>query len=292
MTKEKKAKKKKEPKSGIMKVMDILVPVVCSGVIIFSGVNLFMIYRGYAEAEAIYDGIALYVNDDPKAVSNEEEAYSMNEAGFPYMDVDYDALLAINEDFLGWLYFPLLDISYPVVYGDEDESYLHEAMDGTKSNSGCIYIDAWSNPDLKDMTTLFFGHNMRNGSMFGSLKRIRKEEGLIDEDPYFYYYTPTKAYKCHVFCYYLENANGKTYQYPLDTQGYDEYMDYILSKNEYEGGPDNVDIAHRPRIVTLSTCSGHNSGKRTVIHSVIEDTYEYSDVIIGETFKVPEEADE
>lgn len=269
-----------------MKILDILVPTVCIAVILFSGFKLFQIYKSYAEAEAIYDGVALYVKEGA-ATENATVQEEMVHAGFPYLDIDYDSLLQINEDFLGWLYFPLLDLSYPVVYGDEESSYLHEAIDGTKSSSGCIYIDAWSDPNLRDMTTIIYGHNMRNGSMFGSLKKIRTEEGLVEQDPYFYYYTPTKAYKCHIFAYYLENANGKTYNYPTDNKTYDEYMDYILEKNEYEGGPETVDLSHRPRVLTLSTCSGRNSGRRTVIHSVIEDTYEYSDdLVIDETFEV------
>lgn len=270
-----------------MKILDILVPTICIGVILFSGFKLFQIYNSYAEAEAIYDGVALYVKEEASVGS--EDAVAMMYAGFPYLDIDYDALLEINEDFLGWLYFPLLDLSYPVVYGDEESTYLHEAIDGTKSSSGCLYIDAWSDPHLKDMTTIIYGHNMRNGSMFGSLKKIRTEEGLVEQDPYFYYYTPNRAYKCHIFAYYLENAKGKTYSYPTDNRTYDEYMDYILEKNEYAGGPDTVDLSHRPRILTLSTCSGRNSGKRTVIHSVIEDSYEYSDnLVVEETFELNE----
>ncbi len=274
-----------DKKEKTFRILDILIPVVCIGVMIFSGYNLYKIYMSYAEAEAIYDGIALFVKDSEDSPG--DEAAKMEQAGFPYLNVDYDSLLDINEDYKGWLYFPLLDISYPVVYGDADFNYLHTAFDGTKSNSGCIFIDAWSDPGLRDMTTLFFGHNMRNGSMFGSLKRIRNEEGLILEDPYFYYYTPDTAYKIHVFAYYLENTNGLTYNCPTDNRTYDQYMDYILEKNEYESGPGTVDLSHRPKVITLSTCSGHNSGKRTVIHGVIEDTYKIgsdSGVIVDESF--------
>lgn len=268
----KKSKKKKR------KILDIIIPVVCIGVFAYAAINLFIIYQGYNEASKIYDGLAIYVNDD--VTEAEEEAVAMEEAGFPYINVDFDGLHELNSDFLGWLYFPLLEINYPVVFGDEDFSYLHKAIDQTKSNSGCIFIDYMSDPNLEDMSTLFYGHNMRNGSMFGSLKRIRQEKGLIDEDPYFYYYTAKTAYKCHVFAYYLENSNGETYNAPENNGGYDKYLDYVLSMNEYEGGPDNVDLSHRPKIFTLSTCSGRNSGKRTVIQAIVEDTYAVGEKII------------
>lgn len=275
------SEKKKKKKKGL-KILDILVPVICLGVMGFAGYNLFTIYQSYSEAAAIYDGIALLVDDNDDGSA---EAAGMIEAGFPYMNVDYAGLKEINSDFLGWLYFPLLDLSYPVLYGDEDFTYLHVAMDGTPSSSGCIFIDCESDPNLRDMTTIFYGHNMRNGSMFGSLKRIRREKGLILENPYFYYYTSEMAYKCHVFAYYLEKTGGKTYMAPGNEAGYDDYLDYVLAMNEYEEGPSTVDLSHRPRIVTLSTCSGRNTGNRTVIQACIEDTYAINEnTVISEAF--------
>ena len=272
-----------DKKEKAFRVFDILIPVVCIGVMLFSGYNLYKIYMSYAEAQAIYDGIALYVKDSDDVTA--EESQKMEQAGFPYLNVDYDSLLEINEDYKGWLYFPLLDISYPVVYGDEDFNYLRRAFDGTKATAGCIFIDAWSDPGLRDMTTLFYGHNMRNGSMFGPLKRIRSEEGLVQQDPYFYYYTPETAYKIHIFAYYLEDPKGKTYNCPTDNRTYDEYMDYIIEKNEYVGGPDTVDLSRRPKVITLSTCSGQTASKRTVIHGIIEDTYQLnSNVVVDESF--------
>lgn len=282
MSTDKKNRKKK--KSVFTKIMDILVPVVCISVFIYAGYNLFKIYQSYSEAASIYNGLALYVTEETEGST---EAEAMTKAGFPYINVDFDGLSEINPDFLGWLYFPLVDISYPVVYGDEDFTYLHVAVDGTPSNSGSIFIDCESDPNLGDMTTIFYGHNMRNGTMFGSLKRIRSDSELILQDPYFYYYTKDCAYKCHVFAYYLEKTGGKTYMAPENAAGYDEYLNYVLSMNEYVGGPESVDLSRRPKLVTLSTCSGHNTGNRTVIQAIIEDTYTIGEgTIIDETFDV------
>lgn len=269
----------KAKKEKALKILDIVIPVVCLGVMAFAGFNLYKIYKSYAEADAIYSGIALFAHEQTSGTET-EEAVAMEQAGFPYLNVDHDSLIEINPDYTGWLYFPLLDLSYPVVHGDADFSYLNMAFDRTPTKSGAIFIDAWSDPGLRDMTTLIYGHNMRNGSMFGSLKRVRNEEGIILNDPYFYYYTPTMAYKCHVFSYYLESASGKTYNCPTDNRTYDEYMDYILSKNEYAEGPESVDLSHRPKVITLSTCSGFHSGKRTVIHGIIEDTYKIGENLI------------
>jgi len=276
---DRKAKKNKKKKFNIF--FDVFIPVFLIGVIIYASVNLVEIYKSYSEAKEIYDGVALYVSDETTLTGDSEEnviATQMIEAGFPYINVDFEALKEINSDFLGWIYFPLLEISYPVVYGDADMSYLHMAIDKTPSNSGCIYIDSESNPNLEDKTTLIFGHNMRNGSMFGSLKRIRQEKGLIYEDPYFYFYTEDRAYKCHIFAYYLDEEGSVTYLLgEKNNKGYDEYLDYVLEKNEYENGSEGMDFSHRPKLIGLSTCSGHNTGKRTVLQAIVEDTYEINE---------------
>ena len=77
-----------------MKILDILVPAVCIGVILFSGFKLYQIYKSYAEAAAIYDGVALYVKEEAGVGS--EDAVAMMHAGFPYLDIDYDSLLDVG----------------------------------------------------------------------------------------------------------------------------------------------------------------------------------------------------
>ena len=45
------------------------------------------------------------MREDVAGEEAKEEQKAMAEAGFPYLNVDYDSLLSINKDFLGWLYF-------------------------------------------------------------------------------------------------------------------------------------------------------------------------------------------
>ena len=98
-TEEKSNKKKKT-----FKILDIIIPVICSAVIIYAGYNLYQIYHSYSEAAGIYNGLALYVSEEE---DGSVEAIAMEEAGFPYVNVDYESLSEINSDFLGWLYFPI-----------------------------------------------------------------------------------------------------------------------------------------------------------------------------------------
>lgn len=49
------------------------------------------------------------------------------------LEVDWDALLAINPDTVGWVYVPGTNINYPIVHTDNDETYLTRDFNGEQS---------------------------------------------------------------------------------------------------------------------------------------------------------------
>ena len=89
----------------------------------------------------------------------------------------YETLKAQNTDFAAWLTVPGTDIDYPVMYTPDDpEYYLHRAFDQSDSVSGTPFIGEGGSPE-SDLF-IIYGHNMKNGTMFGTLSRY--------EDPDFY----------------------------------------------------------------------------------------------------------
>lgn len=89
----------------------------------------------------------------------------------------YEDLREQNADFAVWLTVAGTDIDYPVMYTPEDpEFYLHRAFDKSDSVSGTPFIGDGGSPE-SDLF-IIYGHNMKNGSMFGTLSRY--------EDPDFY----------------------------------------------------------------------------------------------------------
>ena len=49
------------------------------------------------------------------------EGGEKTEDDFLMMEVDFDALSAINEDFVAWFSMPVLELDYPVVQGEDDD---------------------------------------------------------------------------------------------------------------------------------------------------------------------------
>lgn len=110
-----------------------------------------------------------FSGDDPL-----EKPQSENPA---YLD-----LYRINPDLIGILEIPSLDICYPVVQGPDNEKYLHLTFEGKENPAGCIFLDAENSRDLSDDNIIIYGHNMKDGSMFGRLKRFMTDKELCSED--------------------------------------------------------------------------------------------------------------
>ncbi len=91
-----------------------------------------------------------------------------------YDDIDLSSLSRINPEFVGILYIPELKIRYPVVQTTDNEKYLKKTFEGNDNPAGCIFMDCDNKSDLSDNITYIYGHNMKDGSMFGALKKLIK----------------------------------------------------------------------------------------------------------------------
>ncbi len=187
--------------------------------------------------------------------------------------IDAEALRAINSDYRAWLRIPVLGVSYPLVVGSDNDHYLHYTFEGRRNAAGCTFIDCETSADFTDKNTFIYGHNMRNGSMFGCLKRFRKEDGLCASDPYFYIYLGDMVYQYEIFAYYTTEFDSDRYMLLHTDEEYDYYVESARQLSEYTPGH-TFDFSSRPGLVTLSTCSGQGgTTKRMVVHGVLIGSY-------------------
>ncbi|MGI6054880.1 MAG: class B sortase [Clostridium sp.] len=94
--------------------------------------------------------------------------------------VPFEALLEENADVKAWLEIPGTGISYPVVQAADNETYLHRDFHGDENAAGSIFLDYASDPDCKGAHSVFYGHHMRNGSMFAELVRFKEKDYFED----------------------------------------------------------------------------------------------------------------
>ncbi|WP_029322026.1 class B sortase [Butyrivibrio sp. AE3004] len=252
----------------IVKTIIILILIAVIG---YEGIMIYKDQSEYSAAVNEYDNIRdtyVKVSDDK---TSDNETTDDTEDSYPVLDINYDVLYEINPDFIGWLYFPAFPkINYPIVKERSIDQYLHKTFDGKANKAGCIFMDVLSDENFSGLSDMIFGHNMKNLSMFGSLKSLYKSgnEHLLDEDPFVYIYTKDKILKYRVFAYYTTTNASYSYNEVKTHEDYDAYLDYIR-KNSLIEIPQDVSFDDYPSLLTLSTCSGQaGSGRRFVVHTV------------------------
>ena len=182
----------------------------------------------------------------------------------------FDKLLAINSDTIGWLKVPGTRIQYPVVQRkDDDKYYLKRDFNQKKNVMGWIYADSRNNLENLDDNTIIYGHNIKVGIQFGSLKNVLEESWYTKEKNHIITFnTVKKNMKWQVFSVYLI---PKTSDYLANTfTSKEEKLKFIKKIKDRSIYDFNVKVGANSKILTLSTCNQHVN--RTVLHAVlIED---------------------
>ncbi len=195
----------------------------------------------------------------------EEEKISLPET-IAAMNIDFDALAEINEDVVAWIYIPAIDLSYPVVQGEDNNEYLHKSFDGSKNNAGSVFMNKSNNKNFSDENTFIFAHNMKNGSMFGALKSFVWNKETIDSDSYIWIFTPDMIYQYEIFAAYNTDNKSDMYEVTKDHAG---YVERALKQSVIEHESNTAG-----KLLTLSTCAGvAGSGKRLLVHASLIQTY-------------------
>ena len=90
--------------------------------------------------------------------------------------VDFRNLKDKNQDIVGWIKVKGTAIEYPVVKGADNSFYLTHSLDKSYNSAGWIFADYKNKLDGNDKNIVIYGHNRRDGTMFGSLQNVLKEE--------------------------------------------------------------------------------------------------------------------
>lgn len=108
-----------------------------------------------------------------------------------------DAAKKRNPEVVGYINIPGTGIHYPVVQGPDNTKYLTKDATGAKSGNGAIFADVRCSPYVKGdaaaRSTILYGHNMKDGSMFGR----------IDD-----YGSSSSFYKAHPLIQYVDAAGN------------------------------------------------------------------------------------
>lgn len=255
MSRKKQKTARQKTGGGVMRTIVMLIAI-C--VFLYSAYQLYLIFIEYKKGSDEYKKIAgEFMTIDPLDIDFEEELVC---------PIDFDALLAKNEDTVGWIQFrePSV-INYPIMQAEDNDYYLKRTFERKVNSSGSIFMDCDNNKEFTDENTFIYGHNMKNGSMFGKLRKYREKE-FWEENPYFYIYTPDKRVrKYQIFSCYVVDAEADSYIKFYDTEEmYEEYLAMITGRSIYDT---EVEVSPADQIVSLSTCTSRADDERFLVHA-------------------------
>ena len=178
----------------------------------------------------------------------------------------YQALYTQNSDLAGWIQIDGTGINYPVMQSKHDpDFYLKHNFEKADSPHGCPYVQANCDLQTPSDNILVYGHNMKNGSMFGMLKKYRADETLYNTSKYFWILTPEKDYRYEIIAAYTTSVNSDTYTlFKGPGKEFLEYEKKMFQNSEIRTDATASEANVKDKIVTLSTCTG-NQATRFVV---------------------------
>ena len=180
----------------------------------------------------------------------------------PPITVDFSALCELNPDVVGWLYCPDTPINYPVLQGENNDSYLRHGLDGSYLISGSIFVDSKNRPDFSDSNTVIYGHNMKDDSMFSCLEEW-SDQTWYEDHTVIWLLTPERDYRIELISRHLTDARSDCYQTILNDK--EDYVLQALSQSDFQCAKPISD----GKLVLLSTCANASDQARYVLHGIL-----------------------
>lgn len=186
-----------------------------------------------------------------------------------------EEMLEINDDYVGYVSIPDV-LSEAVVQADDNDYYLKKNIYKQNRSCGTVYADYRNKindySDLQSDNIILYGHNQRDGTMFGQLDFYKWDPKYWLKNPYIYFDNKYEQSTYVIIASFVintepEHDNGKVFdyhnyinfneKYPFDT--------FIREINERSHFNTGIDVNEDDQFITLSTCSYEWEPARHVI---------------------------
>lgn len=209
----------------------------------YAGYELFHARNAYDTADRRYKVLQEQRRDYKAEGKSPEDSFT-------------EAMQEINPNYMAWIEVSGTSIDYPIVQAGEE--YLNRDFYGNNSVSGALFVNKSQEP-FKDLNTIIFGHNMKDGSMFASLKKYLDktwfEDHPVIEIQYKGQNLSYKVFSVQV----LPEEDTAPYSYQFSDGEYEDFLKTLSLNSRIKSEKAMADTP----IITLSTCYG--TGKRLII---------------------------
>ena len=224
----------------------------------------------YRKGEKEYGELRQYTAKAPGQEPDSQSPGSLSDQEQePMLAIDFEALKKLNPHIIAWIHIPGTPVSYPVTQGEDNSYYLTRTFSRAYNGAGCIFMDYRSSLPSEGGNTVLYGHNMKNNSMFGSLKRYWDNEYYREHSSFYLYTAEGDIFLCHI---------TDRRRIPAQTDFFSEMQDKEEEAGENgragEGGKAGIDgkadmdgKTDRDARVTLVTCVAGKNEERLAIEA-------------------------
>lgn len=256
------------------KVILTVVLLICLAASAFAGWKLYSYYRGYHDGKKEYDNLTKYIDKDGLEISKDTDQNNERDKGKDRcpISVDFASLKKINREIVGWIYIPGTGIDYPIVQAKDNTKYLHRTFRGKDSYVGAIFLDALCKPDFSSFNSIIYGHNLKNGEMFGHLKKLYDVEYNLKADykkhPTVWIITPEHAWEYKIFAFREINTGKDPDVYTIDLPDIKERRDFFDKQTKSSQKNIVIKSLGTEKVITLSTCTSRTQAGRFVVQAI------------------------
>ncbi|WP_407927856.1 class B sortase [Gracilibacillus suaedae] len=229
-----------QPKSIMTKIRQRSITIICLGLLIFSAYKLTSVFWDYYQNRQVLAEIQqVYV---PESI--EKEATNVTRSSF-------DPLLDINEEIAAWIKIDGTNVDYPILQAEDNQFYLNRNYLHQETRAGSLFLDYRNDLENNDLHTIVYGHNMRDGSMFGQLDQFLDQD-FYEDHPTFQYDSLYQSYDVEIFAAYVTTTDFYYIETNFaDTAAYRGFLNEITAKSQIET---ETTVTEDDQIITLSTC--------------------------------------
>jgi sortase B len=228
-------------------IVSFIVLVVCIVLISSYYINSYLNDRRYKQLKSIYNSASNLTNS------------SSNDSKYPAgMLPNFTPLYDMNSDIKGWIIIPSTVINYPVVETSDNSYYLSKGFNETKDNHGTLFLDYRDNINPMSQNLIIYGHEMRDGQMFHSIRNYAKVD-FYNSSPIITFNTLYSNEKWEVFAAFIANtvpSQGYVFNYLITN--FSSSNDFTSFINEVKARSlikTSVDVNPGDTLLTLSTCT-------------------------------------
>lgn len=240
-------------------ILNLILYIILLSILIYSGIKIFKWYKDKTNNNKIVEQIKSTVIVEGKNEGENKEEYTVN----------FNKLKEQNNETIAWLKVSNTNVEYPVVKGTNNSFYLNHSFDKSNNSAGWIFADYRNKFDNTDKNIIIYGHNMRDSSMFGSMKNILNSDWYENEkntDITLY----TENEKCIYKVFSIYKIENEDYYIKTEFKNDNEFEKFIKTLKKRSIKDFSVDVSKDDDILTLSTCANNNK-YRIVLHAIKEN---------------------